>query len=124
MPSASAVSRRDSAAGAAGGGCCCAAAATAAISTAAIASTPGRSRRDTAASLFERVELVAVEVVPAFLEAVRPAHVDAIDARGGSQAEVHAEIVLRQVAAAAADLLPLLRVAGHRAHARADRVAV
>src|SRR5262245_41300293 len=103
---------------------CCAAAATAAISTAAIASTPRRSRRGTAAPFFQRLESVCVEIVPVFLETVRPPHLDAIDASGGSQPDVHAEVVLREIAASAADLLPLLRAAGQHAHARADRIAV
>src|SRR5690349_23398946 len=55
-----------------------------------------------AAAFLERMEPVGGEVLPALLETVRPADLDPVDARRRAEAEVHAEIVLGEIAAAAA----------------------
>ena len=62
----------------------------------------------------------AAHVAPLLLEAVRPAHPEPIDLRRLPEAEVRAQVVLRDVAAAAAHLLPL-RDAARRAAPRARR---
>src|SRR5438094_6326650 len=79
---------------------------------------------NTSAAFLQRVQAIDGKVFPALFKAVRPSYVDPIDAGAGGESEVHTQIVLRQVAAAAADLLPLLDPAGQRPHARADRIAI
>src|SRR4051794_16320519 len=75
-------------------------------------------------SFLQRVKAVSFQVRPALLQPVRPANIDAIDSRRRSESEVHAEIVLRQVTAAAAHLLPLLDGVRDDVDAGADGVAV
>src|SRR3954470_17091352 len=76
------------------------------------------------AALFQRVKTIDVQSIPGLFASIRPAHVDAVHARGQRQPEVHAEVVLREVAAAAANFLPLLDAARDAAHSCADRVAI
>src|SRR5688572_16484208 len=64
------------------------------------------------------------DVGPVLLEAIGPPHLDALRLRDGAEAEVHAQVVLRVVAAAAADLLDPQDVAGDEPHAGADGAAV
>ena len=66
----------------------------------------------------------AARLLPVFFASVRPAHVEAIDDRRPVEPEMDAQIVLRQVTAAAANFLPLLGPAGDEVDARADRVAI
>src|SRR6187455_183326 len=56
--------------------------------------------------------------------ALRPADLEAIDLLGGAQADVHAQVVLRQVARSRFHLAHLRRGANGGAHAGADRAAV
>src|SRR4051812_12054408 len=76
------------------------------------------------AALFQRVKTINVKSVPGLFASIGPAHVNAVHARGERQPEVHAEVVLREIAAAAANLLPLLDAARDAAHSCADRVAI
>src|SRR4051812_24385602 len=81
-----------------------------------------RHRR--AAALGEREHLIGSDAWPALFEAVRPPHVDSIDACIRAEPEVHTQVVLRDVAAAAADLLHLHDRSRTQRHARADRASV
>src|SRR4051812_30696724 len=102
-----------------GAGCAYSGAAHNKTSTASVAIRPRM-----AAALFQRVKTIDVEPIPGLFASIRPAHVDAVHARGERQPEVHAEVVLREVAPAAANLLPLFDAAGDAPHPRADRIAI
>jgi hypothetical protein len=64
------------------------------------------------------------DVAPCFLERRSASALEPIDARRRAESHVHAQVVLRQVAAAATHLVHLCRAAGRDAHARPDRAAV
>src|SRR3954451_8522255 len=102
-----------------GAGCAYSGAASNRTSSASVAIRPRMT-----AALFQRVKTIDVHSIPRLFASIRPAHVDAVHARGERQPEVHAEIVLREIAAAAANLLPLLDAAGDAPHPRTDRVAI
>jgi len=68
--------------------------------------------------------LVAGDVFQALRETARPAYLDGIGLGGLAQPEVQAEVTLRDVAAAAANLLRLLVIAHADGDFGADGVAV
>src|SRR6185503_16915051 len=84
---------------------------------------PGPSRSPPF-SLRERHDAVRRDAVPLLLVAVRPADLDAHDPRVATQPEVHAQVVLREVAAAAADLVHEREIPGDDADPGADRAPV
>src|SRR3954470_12735944 len=102
-----------------GAGCAYSGAANNRTSSASVAIRPRMT-----AALFQRVKTIGVQSIPRLFASIRPAHVDAVHARGERQPEVHAELVLREIAAAAANLLPLLDAAGDAPHPCADRIAI
>src|SRR3954469_2866420 len=102
-----------------GAGCAYSGAANKRTSSASVAIRPRMT-----ATLFQRVKTIDVQSIPGLFASIRPAHVDAVHARGERQPEMHAEVVLREIAAAAANLLPLLDAGGDAPHACADRIAI
>src|SRR3954447_3946145 len=102
-----------------GAGCAYSGAANKRTSSASVAIRPRMT-----AALFQRVKTINVKSVPGLFASIGPAHVDAVHARGERQPEVHAEVVLREIAAAPANLLPLLDAAGDAPHPRANRIAI
>ena len=63
---------------------------------------------------------IGLQPGPGLLEAIRPTHDNAVDGVRASQPEMEAQVVLRIVAAAAADFLTLLAVGRDEAHQRTD----
>ena len=86
---------------------------------------PGRvGERSLPCALLQSMEPIRRQLLPSLLSPARPSHVDAIDRRRGAEAEVDAQIVLRQVTAAAADFLILLDAAGDDVNPGADGIAI
>src|SRR4051812_10249299 len=81
-------------------------------------------RLSLARAFAQRVQLAGRESVPVLLASIRPADVETVDDGRAGQAEMDAQIVLRQVTAAAAHFLPLLRARRRDVDARADRAAI
>src|SRR6478736_10490720 len=75
-------------------------------------------------SFDERESLIGFDVRPVFLEAVRPADVNAIGLSSSVQADMHREVVLRQIAATSLDLAELCHPSGDDPKAGTDRAAV
>src|SRR5262249_33965957 len=87
-------------------------------------SLAGRGRERLSGTFLQRVIAVDGEIRPRFVLTVGPANFDTLDRPRLTEPEVHTQIVLRVVAAAAAHLLPLHTLARHQANARADGVTV
>src|SRR5205814_8691224 len=81
-------------------------------------------RHRDAGSLRQGHDVINLDALPLLLEPIRPADVHALDLRGLSQAEMHAQIVLRKIAAAAADFLELHSAATEEPDACANCASV
>src|ERR1051326_4069465 len=85
---------------------------------------PPRGSPSASLPLDERVQPIRTQTRPVFFAAVRPSDVETIDHRRCAETEVHAKVILRQITAAAANLLPLLDSGGDDVDPRADRVTI
>src|SRR5580704_19656660 len=75
-------------------------------------------RRNNSLSFKHGIELIGREVAQGFNLARWPSNLQAIDLRRRTQTEVHTKIVLREIAAAAVDLVGLCHAPGHDLQAR------
>src|SRR5690242_6425188 len=90
-------------------------------------STRGRRQWRGAAdarALNDRVDRIGCDVLECFNFSAGPADLHGFHFLGGTQAEVQAQIVLREITSSAAYLAELLNSRGTNRHARADRSAI
>src|SRR5262250_914828 len=69
----------------------------------------------------DRIDVVAGNILERLHITIRPANLDRFYLVGGAQAEVQAQVVLRQVAPPAANFTELLDTGGADGHASANR---
>ena len=75
-------------------------------------------------ALFNGINLIHGEIAEMLYEPARPCYFDAVNLRFGTEAEVQPKIVLRKVAAAAANLIKLHELSGMNCKARANGRAI
>src|SRR3569833_1516678 len=83
----------------------------------------GKARNDSFA-FTDGVVAIGLEILQGFHFARRPTHFEGIDLCGGTESKMHAQIVLRKVAAAAVDLVRLGDAIGRQLELRVERQAV
>src|SRR6202521_5504869 len=74
--------------------------------------------------LHNRINGVRSNILQGFDHAVRPANFDGVHFRGGAQAKVQTQIILREIACAAANLAELLDATSANGRTRTDRCAI
>jgi len=75
-------------------------------------------------SLFKNQNLIGANVLKRFINAARPLHLSAVNFCGVTETEVQTQIVLRNVAAAAAHLVHLLLAAGKDRDPRSNAIPI